>query len=368
MKKVAEYKQNERQSNIELLRILAIMGVIVLHYNNASIGGGFTYAVKGSLNFYVLYFLESIFICAVDLFVIISGYFMCNTNKRNLWKPIELIVQVMIFSFCLYIISSLLNGNQITVKHLLVSLLPKNYFVILYSCVYIISPFINVLFDKLSRNSINKMVICAFLLFSVYPTIVDVLSELSGKQIIGLSSVGMYGSQWGYTIVNFILMYTIGTYMKKCDLEIKQLSTKKLLALMCICICVLMVWARLNDRVGILGARSAWEYCNPVVIFEAVIVLLLFLRINLGTNYNINKLASGAFTVFLLHGIFIKRIGIDHYVNENIILMIIHVFASMIGIYLICFLVHTIYKPISACIFLWLSKKMQLSFIIKTND
>ena len=28
-----------RQSNIELLRILAIMGVIVLHYNNPLIGG-----------------------------------------------------------------------------------------------------------------------------------------------------------------------------------------------------------------------------------------------------------------------------------------------------------------------------------------
>lgn len=31
----------ERQSNIELLRILAIMGVIVLHYNNPVIGGGY---------------------------------------------------------------------------------------------------------------------------------------------------------------------------------------------------------------------------------------------------------------------------------------------------------------------------------------
>lgn len=32
--------KKDRQSNIELLRILAIMGVIVLHYNNPIIGGG----------------------------------------------------------------------------------------------------------------------------------------------------------------------------------------------------------------------------------------------------------------------------------------------------------------------------------------
>ena len=37
----ASYKHIERKLNIELLRILAIMGVIVLHYNNVSIAGGF---------------------------------------------------------------------------------------------------------------------------------------------------------------------------------------------------------------------------------------------------------------------------------------------------------------------------------------
>ena len=40
----------QRQSNIELLRILAILGVILLHYNNDSSGGGFRFVEPGSLN------------------------------------------------------------------------------------------------------------------------------------------------------------------------------------------------------------------------------------------------------------------------------------------------------------------------------
>ncbi len=32
--------ESGRESNIELLRIVSIMGVIILHYNNAGIGGG----------------------------------------------------------------------------------------------------------------------------------------------------------------------------------------------------------------------------------------------------------------------------------------------------------------------------------------
>lgn len=34
--------KNKRQSNIELLRILSMLGVIILHYNNKTIGGGVT--------------------------------------------------------------------------------------------------------------------------------------------------------------------------------------------------------------------------------------------------------------------------------------------------------------------------------------
>lgn len=47
-------KTKVRDSNIELLRILAIMGVVVLHYNNWNIGGGSRYVEAGSVNQTVL--------------------------------------------------------------------------------------------------------------------------------------------------------------------------------------------------------------------------------------------------------------------------------------------------------------------------
>lgn len=66
-------KNSNRESNIELLRIFTAMGVIMLHYNYAR-------ALKcvnlESFNFGVLIGLESFWVCAVDLFVLISGYFL----------------------------------------------------------------------------------------------------------------------------------------------------------------------------------------------------------------------------------------------------------------------------------------------------
>lgn len=61
---------------------------------------------------------------------------------------------------------------------------------------------------------IKKFVWVLLLIFSVYPTIVDIAQEIVGDEYIGLSTIGAYGSQWGYTIVNFTLMYIIGAYIR----------------------------------------------------------------------------------------------------------------------------------------------------------
>ena len=48
---------------------------------------------------------------------------------------------------------------------------------------------------------------------------VDILGKISGNEILGLSSLGMYGSQRGYTIINFILCYIIGAEINNIDIK-----------------------------------------------------------------------------------------------------------------------------------------------------
>lgn len=116
--------------------------------------------------------------------------------------------------------------------------------------------------------------VIVLVLFSVYPTIVDVFVEVTGRLWNGVSTVGMYGSQWGYSIVNFILMYIIGAYLRFEGLEIKKWNMGKIIALWVILIFTMTVWARINDYTGYAVERSAWEYCNPLVIASAVLVFL----------------------------------------------------------------------------------------------
>lgn len=137
---------------------------MVLHYNNPVLGG-MTYAQKGGLNFYLLYFLESCFICAVDLFMLISGYFLIESRSRDIWRVIELIVQVMIFNFGIYVLNTLMGNNEFSIRHAVNSLIPSNYFVILYCVVFLVSPFINKLMKVLGKKQLNTFILVLFLVF-----------------------------------------------------------------------------------------------------------------------------------------------------------------------------------------------------------
>lgn len=346
----------ERNSNIELLRIFAIMGVIVLHYNYNWAGGALAYVPKGSLNFYLVHILEAVFICAVDLFVLISGYFLSESKRRSLWKPVELIVQVMLFSPITHAVRAVVvEGVMITADSVKRSLIPANYFVILYSVVYIISPFLNVLFDNLIEKQKSEFIMWLVILFAIHPTILDVLNQISDLNWIGLSSIGNKGSLQGYSIVNFVLMYFIGAYLRSGNPPIVRWGTKKCILVFVSCIIILTMWSTVDGMSGI-----AWEYCNPVVILMAVLAFVLFSRIDLGKNILINKLAEGTFSVFLLHSAFVPYLDIERYVTGDTFFMMMHIVCSAAGIYILCWCFHNVYSMISKPILKKLYKIVRL--------
>lgn len=249
---------------------------------------------------------------------------------------------MILFSEASYLFSALIGLESFKLKTAINRLIPSKWFVIIYVTLYFISPLLNIVITKLvEKGIIRKIIVMLVLAFSVYPIAVDLLQEIVGREFTGLSSIGMYGSQWGYSIVNFALMYIIGAYLRNSQKEIKVSSTVvKVLS----CTIVLVIWAYINDLVGFGTERSAWEYCNPVVILLAVELFKLFSAIQIETSKWINEFAKGAFTVYLLHGYFLPYIQIEKFVQSNSVVMLIHVLLSAIIIYGVCFIVYKFYE------------------------
>lgn len=338
---MSENKKTTRKSSIELLRIIMMMGTIFLHYNNGSIGGGLKYVEEGSLNHYYLLLTTNMFVCAVNAFIIISGYFLCMTEKRRFIRVIELVLQVIVFNYI-----NLFKGTEdLTIRNLIGCLLPKNYYVILYSVLYLISPYINILFKKIRKDTMNKLLILCMLIFSVYTILVDYAERIIGIPLLGLNSVGANGSQAGYTIINFVLIYMIGAYIRINNVSIEK---KKIIFRLGVLLIMLNGITILEYWSG-KGYGTVWNYNNPIIIALAAYILILFKDIEINSRI-INELAKAAFTCFMFHCMVLDYFQINTAVNRSLPYLIIHQISTAIILYLASYLVYKVYsvsiKPI----------------------
>lgn len=331
-------KKSGRDSAMELLRIITMLGVVILHYNNGSVGGGFLYAAEGSANQYYLFFTENLFICAVNLFVLISAYYLSATGERRFSKAAELLLQVILFRLVFFAVR-VLRGGGFTWKALALAILPSNYYVILYITLYLLSPYVNLLLQRLSVRQYRRLLLLCGLLFSLWTILGDVLANWNGGEINGLSTVGMYGSQHGYSIVNFLLIYLLGAYFRMHEVT---LPGKKAALGASVCFTVMLCTSLLEHFLG-MRDTATWYYNNPFVIAMAAFVFLFFRGLRLDNPF-INTFARGAFTCFLFHGSFMKHLSVERMAAMPLPLFALHQLGCAVGLYLLSCAVDAAYR------------------------
>ena len=332
-----------RQSNIELLRIITICGVVMLHYNgNVALG----LVTAGTANYHLLQFLEILFICAVNLFVLISGYFLYASNSRKAIKAVELVAQVLLIGIAKYLATVILSHGSVSLPSLIGAAIPNNYYVTLYLTVYLLSPYVNMALKKLSDKQFTVLIGLSVALFSIWPTLLDMVYAITGYNFNGMYPIGSGGSLYGYTLVNFTLMYLLGAYLRRKPMG-KALWDG--IGLM-ICLAVLVVWQLFYPAI----ARA---YCNPFVIGMAVFAFRLFSHLHFSSKL-VNTLAKGAFTCFLFHDLCLWYVGIEKVVNSSLPVLIGHILITVPLIFLISWVVWLVYDLVTKPLFSLLAKPL----------
>lgn len=329
----------ERQSNYELLRLAAGMAVILLHFNYTPGGGGALESAQG-LTYSILMVLEIVAACAVNIFILLSGYFSCDSKNIKTGKLLELLLQTMCFRLA-FTVAGCAAHHSWSVRKLVEALIPENYYVILYVVLMLLAPFINQLVGVLRHKDFTRLVILAFSAFSVYATMVDVLKEVTGSSWSGLSPIGIAGSMGGYSIVNFALIYLIGAWLKKTDF--RTIKTGALIAALIGTVLILFAWRELLPG-------SAWNYCNPVLIMESCIIFLLFGRLEIESKA-VNKVAKASFTCFLINLNILGYIGDRFIIGQSTVVVLVVLLIEMIAIYGLSIVVMLIWDAVTKPLF-----------------
>ena len=319
--------KKERHSGIELLRILAGMAVVVLHFNYLPGGHG---AMDGATGFNAVFLMaaETLCICAVNVFILISGYFGSIASRAKTGKLAGILLQTMVFGGAAYLIKCLIRGTQIAPGILGRAFVPVNYFIILYVVMMLLSPFLNKLIAQMKEGAFTRLAILLFLLFSVTVTGVDMAAERTGDPLAGLSPVGLNGSMNGYSIVHFIVMYMIGAWLR-----VHPAKERPWKVIAAVTVPVMMAGIYLWDSVL---PKTAWMYCNPLVIIEAVVLFRAFESMRFRSRI-INTIAPASLTCFLIQEHLLGCLNFDVIRTLHPVLLFGVLLAAAAGIYLAAF-------------------------------
>lgn len=269
---------------MELLRILAMFLVLVVHADFYSLGTPSAADFSSSpIPSTVRVIIECVSVIAVNVFVLISGWFGIKPSIRSLGN---FIFQCLFFSFGIYIVL-LLAGLTTFSPHGLTTCLyltkEMGWFVKAYLGLYILSPVLNAFVEKAARRQLE------FFLVAFY-TFQTVFSFRNAAEFI----------MQGYSTFSFIGLYCLSRYFaiyKKVERGILWL------------LYIFVGFVTLNSLLYIAGVLSgihlydSWvtNYANPLVVGAALSLVILFSKIKMPVVSFINFVGTSTFAVFLLH-------------------------------------------------------------------
>ena len=339
-----------RESGIELLRILAACAVVMLHFN----GMGGALSSSSGITHELLLMLESLCIGAVDVFIIISGFFLCATMKRTWDKPVYLFFLLSIINVAAFSLKTIIDGDSLDILHVIHCVFPpQNYFFVLYVTLYIVSPFINLVLNSLSNDGRTTFIIVLFAIFSIYSFLMDsyqllVYKKIIGiEEIVGVNPVGAWGSQLGYTIVGFTLCYSIGAWARL-NKVFEYLTRWKWMAYSTICILLIYFLCKVESYY--YGSfDNALSYTNPFVVLLSLSFVMLFAKMNFRSRI-INSLAKAAFVCYVFHYRIFPYLDISNYARSGGLHLFLYYLVLVVAIYFVSwfiwFVLDWVLKPI----------------------
>lgn len=311
----------ERESNIELLRIIAMFMILGLHVNMFAIGlPDKTNILENPLNSFTRLFFEYLCIIGVNVFVLISGWFGIKFKTKGLYNFLfqPLFISIILFIPCA--INGDVELNRVNI--LSIFLLYKNayWFVWAYLVLYILSPVLNAFVENAEKKVYRKVL---FLFFTVQTV------------IFVFTSCGFYDA--GYNPLSFIGLYLLMRYIRKWPIEINK---NELLAIWSTC--TLVNFALSCTGNGTLTTISL-AYTNPLNIISATALVLYFTKLSFKSKV-INYISASCFAVYLVHMHFCivryyKEFAVKIYDNYGGIMYLAHITLFIIAVFAISVLI-----------------------------
>ena len=290
-----------RQSNFELLRILAILFIILHHIavHGDWGNGGMFFPEELTFNAVMLQGMFGLGKIGVNVFVLISGYFLFESTKSTWPKAVRLWIEMLFYSIVITLLFAAFDDYELTPRRIFIMFTPfisyTWWFASTYLLMLLLSPFVNRALASCDEKMHLKLIIGLVVIWSVIPTITNMAVLLNN-------------------LLWFLTIYVIGAHIRRYPGHFGGNAGKY--GLIAAAIFVLMVV--LMVIVDATGFESElWDVHNYVdlihwqnsifVLLASVFLFLAFRNMRDFRSSLVNIIASSVFGIYLIHDMPLMR-------------------------------------------------------------
>ena len=267
-------KENTRNYNLDLLRILAAFMVIFIHVS----GNQWYNTPCNTLAFNIYNFYDSLVRSAVPLFVMLSGIFFLNPKKEKKIKNIffknvfKLILIYIIWSIIYYFYDIIINNKDFSLYNFVTSVINGPYhfwYIPTIIGLYIISPIL----IKITQNkNTNKIFKYLFIIFTISCTL-KTISSISFIPYI--EYLNLIINKLPIDIIcQYYSYFLLGYFMYNFDISKNKRKTIYILGILSVICCAILTF--ITSYYEGKNVEYFYNYFSVFTFFEACAIFLFF--------------------------------------------------------------------------------------------
>lgn len=306
----------ERQSSMELLRLVLMLLIVALHLNYLGIGVPTSAESQTApISTFGRIWAEQICACAVNAFVLLSGWFGLRWHWGRLWRNI--LLRCVVYGLLIVIAVHAFTKTPIDWHYILKALLPAGeyWFIVCYVGLWLLAPVLNTYVEQASGRSLWLTVVALIVFEWLYGWLYDA-ALLNG----------------GYSIFSFVVLYLLARALRlypapflhkgaesgrkggndqwqsgrdgrqRAHGQRRGAATYFAVFAICSLLGTVIAWGAL--RFGGSGTTfvlfAMKSYLSPLVVGESAAIVLAFSRMRFHSRL-INYLGGSALAIYLIH-------------------------------------------------------------------
>ena len=303
---------------------------------------------RGDAYFFIVWFMQIFAYVAVNCYGLISGYIGLGSESKLskialLW--LQVLFYTLVITACFALFGYQLDGNDWLGAFFPV-VTSQYWYVTAYFGLLVFKPLLDKGLRFISDKQLGQLVVGIFLVFSLVPA-------LFNNKVLEYSLSKGFGMTW------LIILYILGAYLRRLDLE--KIKTSFLLAL--------YLFSSLITFLGMNGIGEIWFwYPSPSLVLASLAIFILFAKWKISGQGRLGALiaflAPASFGVYLihLHPLIEKHLLVDQFIS------LLHLEEWLLPLALFClsfviYLVSSLIERVRLWLFRRLKLREKLSFL-----